>query len=149
MFALPFSCISAEVASADMQPRAMHMLLLTVSSLCSCHTRPCTLSFKAFEKHCMLWHYTRGAQDYLEWSCWKELCRSQMLVQVLGSRKGPLECIIGATAVGPTLHFGADIANPSTKAEIAFGSVEVLQVWKSPCLQPLHVQRCLAYQHNS
>lgn len=55
-----------------------------------------------------------------------------MLVQVLGSRQGPLECIIGATAVGPSLHFGADMANLSTNAEIAFGSIEVLQVEPMP-----------------
>lgn len=57
-----------------------------------------------------------------------------MPVQVLGSRKGPLECIIGATAIGPTLHFGADLAQLSTTAEIAFGVIDVLQARKSPCL---------------
>ena len=49
-------------------------------------------------------------------------------LQVLGSRKGPLECIIGATAVGPTLHFGSDLAKLSSKAEVGFGTIEVLQV---------------------
>lgn len=57
-----------------------------------------------------------------------------MPVQVLGSRKGPLECIIGATAIGPTLHFGADIAKMSTTTEIAFGVIDVLQVWGSSSL---------------
>lgn len=51
-----------------------------------------------------------------------------MPLQVLGSRKGPVECIIGATAVGPTLHFGADTSKLSAKAEIGFGSIDVLQV---------------------
>ncbi|KAL0040642.1 hypothetical protein WJX79_000331 [Trebouxia sp. C0005] len=48
-------------------------------------------------------------------------------IKVLGSRRGPLECIIGATAVGPTLHFGTDSSNLASKTEIAFGSIDVLQ----------------------
>jgi hypothetical protein len=48
--------------------------------------------------------------------------------QVLGSRRGLLECIIGATAVGPTLHFGTDSSKLTSKTEIAFGSIDVLQV---------------------
>ena len=39
-----------------------------------------------------------------------------------------MECIIGATAVGPTLHFGADSSKLSLKADIAFGNIDVLQV---------------------
>ena len=58
-----------------------------------------------------------------------------MLMQVLGSRTGPLECIIGATAVGPNLQFGADLAELSSAAEIAFGSVDVLQVCEALCFQ--------------
>ena len=50
------------------------------------------------------------------------------LLQILGSRKGPVECIIGATAVGPTLHFGTDSSKLSTKADIIFGNIDVLQV---------------------
>ena len=52
----------------------------------------------------------------------------QVYVQVLGSRRGPLECIIGATAVGPTLHFGMDSGKLMPKAEVPFGSIDVLQV---------------------
>ena len=54
-----------------------------------------------------------------------------MPVQILGSRKGHLECIIGATAIGPTLHFGVDTAKMSTTTEIAFGVIDVLQARKA------------------
>lgn len=55
----------------------------------------------------------------------------QVYVQVLGSRRGPLECIIGATAVGPTLHFGMDSGKLLPRAEVPFGSIDVLQVPES------------------
>ena len=63
--------------------------------------------------------------------------------QVLGSRKGPVECIIGATAVGPTLHFGADSSKLLTKADIAFGNIDVLQVKPNvACIKTVLTQFC-------
>ena len=50
------------------------------------------------------------------------------LQQVLGSRRGPLHCVVGAQSIGPMLEFGADLATMTMKPEMAFGNVEVLQV---------------------
>ena len=50
------------------------------------------------------------------------------LLQVLGSRRGPLHCVVGAQSIGPMLEFGADLASMTMKPEMAFGNVEVLQV---------------------
>ena len=52
------------------------------------------------------------------------------LLQVLGSRRGPLHCVVGAQSIGPMLEFGADLASMTMKPEMAFGNVEVLQVWQ-------------------
>lgn len=54
-------------------------------------------------------------------------------VQLLGSTGKPLECIIGATAIGPTLNFITETEDVHTP-EVAFGTIDVLQV-----------QKCLLY----
>ena len=51
-----------------------------------------------------------------------------LLLQVLGSRRGPLHCVVGAQSIGPMLEFGADLASMTMEPEMAFGNVEVLQV---------------------
>ncbi|KAK9824158.1 hypothetical protein WJX72_008157 [[Myrmecia] bisecta] len=63
-----------------------------------------------------------------------ELCTSRLgriqlplKVKVLGSRKAPLECIIGAVSAGASLVFGEDPASRVAKPEVVFGSVEVLK----------------------
>ena len=48
-------------------------------------------------------------------------------MQLLGSTGKPMECIIGATAIGPTLEFVTDTGEVHTP-EVAFGTIDVLQV---------------------
>ena len=78
---------------------------------------PCTAS-SAGAHACSCNVFTRLCGVTFSWQC---------VLQLLGSTGKPMECIIGATAIGPTLNFVTDTGEVHIP-EVAFGTIDVLQV---------------------